>query len=59
VVLGGGIFGPAARLIGRIAAEARRWGQPVSMGEVSIRATELGPDACLLGTGQLALSAAG
>ena len=56
VVFGGGIFGPAARLLERIEAEARRWGQPISMGKVSLRVSSLGPDACLHGTGQLALS---
>lgn len=59
IVFGGGLFGPAAGLIDRIAAEARRWAQPVSMARVAIRATALGPDACLHGTGQLALAAAG
>jgi glucokinase len=58
IVLGGGIFGPAARLVDRIAAEARRWAQPVSITRVALRVTELGPDACLHGTGQLARSLA-
>lgn len=57
IILGGGVFGPAARLIDRITAEARKWAQPVSIGQVAIRASALGPDACLYGTGQLALSA--
>jgi glucokinase len=57
VVLGGGLFGPAARLLDRIVAEARRWAQPVSIQRVAIRVTDLGPEACLYGTGQLALAA--
>lgn len=57
VVFGGGVFGPAGRFLDRIAAEARRWGQPVSMTKVAIRLTELGPEACLVGTGQMALGA--
>jgi glucokinase len=57
VVLGGGLFGPAARLLDRIVAEARRWAQPVSIQRVAIRVTALGPEACLYGTGQLALQA--
>ncbi|HZW30543.1 MAG TPA: ROK family protein [Isosphaeraceae bacterium] len=57
VVLGGGLFGPAARLLDRIVAEARRWAQPVSIQRVAIRVTTLGPEACLYGTGQLALGA--
>jgi glucokinase len=57
VVFGGGLFGPAARLLDRITAEARRWAQPVSIQRVAIRVTALGPHACLYGTGQLALEA--
>jgi glucokinase len=59
IVFGGGIFGPAVRLLDRVEAEARRWAQPISIGQVAIRASALGPDACLFGTGQLALSAPG
>jgi glucokinase len=54
IVLGGGIFGPATRFIDPIVAEARKWAQPISMGRVVVRASELGTDACLHGTGQLA-----
>jgi len=57
VVFGGGLFGPAARLLDRIVTEARRWAQPVSIQRVAIRVTALGPEACLYGTGQLALEA--
>jgi glucokinase len=57
IVLGGGVFGPAARFVSRIVDEARRWAQPVSIQQVAIRASELGPDACLYGTGRLALLA--
>ena len=57
IVFGGGLFGPAARLLDRIVAEARRWAQPVSIQRVAIRVTALGPEACLYGTGQLALQA--
>ena len=55
VVLGGGIFGPAAPLLDRIVAEARKWAQPVSFAKVAVRISSLGPDACLYGTGELAL----
>ena len=51
IVFGGGIFGPAVRLLDRIEAEARQWAQPISIGQVAIRASALGPDACLFGTG--------
>lgn len=57
VVLGGGVFGPAARLLDRIVAEARRWAQPISFREVAICLSALGPEACLYGTGELALRA--
>jgi glucokinase len=54
IVVGGGIFGPAARFVDRIEAEARKWAQPISMRQVAIRPSALGPDACLHGTGRLA-----
>jgi glucokinase len=58
VVLGGGLFGPAAAQLDRIVAEARQWAQPVSFTKVAVRVSTLGPEACLLGTGELALRAA-
>jgi glucokinase len=58
VVLGGGLFGPARGQLERIVAEARRWAQPVSFEKVSVCVSALGPDACLIGTGELALRAA-
>ena len=57
VVLGGGLFGPAAKELDRIVAEARRWAQPVSFGKVSVRVSDLGAEACLYGAGELALTA--
>jgi glucokinase len=59
VILGGGVFGPAARLTARIREEARRWAQPISIEEVVIEPSQLGPDAALYGAGRLALLAAG
>lgn len=59
VVLGGGVFGPAAGELGRIVAEARKWAQPISFTKVKVCVSELGPEACLYGTGELALRAAG
>ncbi len=58
VVLGGGVFGPAAAQLDRIVAEARQWAQPVSFASVKVCVSTLGPEACLLGTGELALRAA-
>jgi glucokinase len=57
VVLGGGLFGPAARELDRIVAEARRWAQPVSFSKVTVRTSELGAEACLYGSGELARQA--
>jgi glucokinase len=56
VVLGGGVFGPAARFLDRIADEARRWAQPISMKQVRLEVTALGNDAVLYGAGRLALT---
>jgi glucokinase len=58
VVLGGGVFGPAAGELDRIVAEARRWAQPVSFGKVAVSVSALGAEACLYGSGELALRAA-
>jgi len=58
IVLGGGVFGPAARFLERIREEAWRWAQPVSIRQVTITVTSLGADAGLYGAGWLALEAA-
>lgn len=58
IVFGGGVFGPAARCLDRIREEARRWAQPVSIGQVTITVSSLGADAGLYGAGWLALEAA-
>ena len=55
VIFGGGVFGPAVRFISRIQAEARKWGQPVSMRDVTFCASELGGDAALLGAAYLGM----
>jgi glucokinase len=57
VVLGGGLFGPAAAELDRIVSEAKRWAQPVSFAKVAVRTSALGPEACLFGCGELALQA--
>lgn len=54
VVLGGGLFGPAAAELDRIVAEAKRWAQPISFARVAVKVSELGPDAALIGAGELA-----
>ena len=49
IIMGGGVFGPAARFLDRIREEASRWAQPISMREVKITVTRLGGDAGLYG----------
>jgi glucokinase len=55
VVFGGGVFGPARRFLPRVRAEAAKWAQPVSFGQVRIMGSKLGGDAALLGAARLAL----
>ncbi len=55
ILFGGGVFGPAAPLIGRIRDEAARWGQPISMKHVKLEASSLGGDAGVFGAAFLAL----
>lgn len=60
VVLGGGVFGPAARFLDRIREEALRWAQPIAVREARFVVSALGADAPLYGAGRLAtLAAAG
>jgi glucokinase len=59
VVLGGGVFGPAAGQLDGIIAEARQWAQPLSFPRVRVCVSELGPEACLVGAGELARRAVG
>ena len=54
IVLGGGVFGPATKYIGRIAAEAKRWAQPIAIGQVKFVPGELAGDAPLYGAARLA-----
>ena len=54
VIFGGGVFGPARKLLPEIEAEARKWAQPVSMEYVTVTATALGSDAGLYGAACLA-----
>jgi len=59
IIFGGGVFGPAAKLLGDIRAEATKWAQPISIKQVKLQASKLGGDAGLYGAGCLALQAAG
>lgn len=55
VVFGGGVFGPAARLLDRIRDEAVRWGQPIAMRATRFATTTLGGDAVLYGAARLTM----
>jgi glucokinase len=54
IIFGGGIFGPASKLIDVIKYEAAKWSQPVSIKQVSFEVSALGPDAALHGAAFLA-----
>ena len=55
IIFGGGVFGPAIKLIPAIKEEATKWAQPISIKQVSFEASGLGTDAGLYGAGFLAL----
>lgn len=55
IILGGGIFGPAAQFIDRIREEARKWAQPIGFSQVTIEVSAIGPMAGLYGAGYLAI----
>lgn len=55
VVFGGGVFGPARALLPAIAAEARRWAQPVAMKRVRLGVSALRGNAGLIGAACLAV----
>ena len=55
IILGGGVFGPAVKLIPAIRREAVRWAQPVGITQMSLEASFLGGDAAVYGAGYLAL----
>ncbi|MEO8414326.1 MAG: ROK family protein [Ginsengibacter sp.] len=55
IILGGGVFGPATKLIPGIKMEASKWAQPISIKKVSVESSALGGDAGAYGAGFLAL----
>jgi glucokinase len=55
IILGGGVFGPAIKLIPAIHEEAMKWAQPVSMKQATVEASALGTQAGLYGAAYLAL----
>jgi glucokinase len=56
VIFGGGVFGPARQFLDAIAAEARRWAQPVAIERVKFEVSQLGSEAALYGAARLVLS---
>ena len=55
IIFGGGVFGPALKLLDEIYIEAKKWAQPISIEQVQLQASALGNDAGLYGAGLLAL----
>jgi glucokinase len=55
VILGGGVFGPAEKLVPAIKSESLKWAQPVSVKLAAIEVSGLGGDAAVYGAGYLAL----
>ena len=55
IIFGGGVFGPAVRLLEDVRREAQRWAQPISMSRVLFEPSTLGVDAALYGAGFLAV----
>ena len=56
IIFGGGIFGPASKFISDIKVEATKWGQPISMKQVSFEHSALGGDAAVHGAAFLAMN---
>lgn len=55
IIFGGGVFGPALKILDEIYVEAKKWAQPISIQQVQLQASALGNDAGLYGAGLLAL----
>lgn len=55
IIFGGGVFGPAVKLIPAIREEASKWAQPVSFKKVTFEQSGLGSEAAVYGAGFIAL----
>ena len=55
IIFGGGVFGPALKLLVSIYEEAKKWAQPISIQQVKLQGSALGNDAGVYGAGWLAL----
>ena len=56
IIFGGGVFGPAKKLLPAIHSEAKKWAQPIAIKQMKLLASKLGPNATLYGTGYIALT---
>lgn len=55
IIFGGGVFGPAIKFLDEIYVEAKKWAQPISIGQVKLERSALGNDAGLYGASWLVL----
>ncbi|MCG2462143.1 ROK family protein [Flavobacteriaceae bacterium F89] len=55
VIFGGGVFGPAVKLMDSIFMESKKWAQPLAIREITVEASILKGDAGLIGAGYLAI----
>lgn len=55
IIFGGGVFGPAIKLLDKIYYEAKKWAQPISINHVKLEGSKLSSYAGLYGAGFLAL----
>lgn len=58
IIFGGGVFGPAIQFLDEIYVEAKKWAQPISIGQASFEPSLFGSEAGLYGAGCLALQKA-
>lgn len=55
IILGGGVFGEAARFLDQIHQEAGKWAQPIGFTQVTIEVSAIGNKAGMYGAGYLAI----
>lgn len=57
IIFGGGVFGAAVTLLPAIKAEAQKWAQPISMGQVELCISQTGSKTGLFGAAYIAKNA--
>ncbi|OFX63699.1 MAG: hypothetical protein A2066_11980 [Bacteroidetes bacterium GWB2_41_8] len=55
IILGGGVFGEAARFLDQIYREAQKWAQPIGFQEFTLEVSSIGSKAGMYGAGYLAI----